>query len=884
MRSFLLLFWLSLGLPWSAPAQTLNGKVILGPKVTDPPLGGVRVEVTDFTTATSDPETGTFSLQLPGLRPGAKVPLDLVKSGYAVINREATQPRLPDHPLERTVVHMAPQTQRDEMALAFYRITVERNIQVNFDSAAKRFAEDANYEAIGKLHREKETALNLADSLAARLARFDPQTASDELTRAMQLYQEGKVQAALDILDADKIAARIAARKEVMAEMTEANAQDIQALLQAAEMAISDFQFEKATAYYQAAVDADSTDVSNLKTFANYLLEQNQDQQALRLYQQALRQASDTATRASLLINLGNAYANLNRYEAAIDAYDEALEIYRRLAQDNPQRFEPDVAATLNNLGLAYADLTRYEEAIAAYDEALEIRRRLAQDNPPRFEPKVGITLNNLGIAYADLNRYEAAIAAYDEALEIQRRLAQDNPPRFEPEVGTTLNNLGIVYDDLTRYEAALGAYDEALEIQRRLAQENPQRFEPEVGNTLNNLGIAYADLNRYEAAIAAHDEALEIRRRLAQENPQRFEPDLAETLHNLGTAYADLNRYEAAIGAYDEALEIYRRLAQDNPPRFELYLGATLNNLGNAYVDLNRYEEAIGAYDEALEIRRRLAQDNPPRFEPNLAMTLSNKAFLYKAWLDEKPTELIRQQGLSAIKASDSVLAHYPRRDIPAVKRSLAQIEYLQHWFEAPDVLAKACDNKGYALVQARQNDSAWHYFRRAVMLYEDIPVDSLSPTRRWYASFAYEHYLWFVEDPAQCYPYQKTAVGHVEAFFAANPEDEDAPARVASMHYDLSWFALFVGECKEAEASARRSLALDPESTGVIANLAAALLLQGKFEAAQEWYLDYADQPWPDGQYETFREVFLADWEELEAAGVTHPDVAKIRALLRP
>jgi hypothetical protein len=62
---------------------------------------------TSFTTATSDNETGTFSLALPGLRPGAKVPLDIVRSGYAVINREATQPRLPNNPLERTLIHEA---------------------------------------------------------------------------------------------------------------------------------------------------------------------------------------------------------------------------------------------------------------------------------------------------------------------------------------------------------------------------------------------------------------------------------------------------------------------------------------------------------------------------------------------------------------------------------------------------------------------------------------------------------------------------------------------------------------------------------------------------------------------------------------------------------
>ena len=100
----------------------------------------------------------------------------------------------------------------------------------------------------------------------------------------------------------------------------------------------------------------------------------------------------------------------------------------------------------------------------------------------------------------------------------------------------------------------------------------------------------------------------------------------------------------------------------------------------------------------------------------------------------------------------------------------------------------------------------------------------------------------------------------------------------------YNLSWYALFAEAYEEAEASARRTLELSPESTGVISNLAAALLLQGKFETAKKYYLDYADQPWPDDRHETFREVFLADLDELEAAGITHPDIAKIRVLLSP
>jgi tetratricopeptide (TPR) repeat protein len=70
----------------------------------------------------------------------------------------------------------------------------------------------------------------------------------------------------------------------------------------------------------------------------------------------------------------------LRRFEEAEGAFREALGIYRRLAEEKPQVYEPYVA-TLNNLGNVLRDLRRLEEAEGAYREALGIRRRLAEED-----------------------------------------------------------------------------------------------------------------------------------------------------------------------------------------------------------------------------------------------------------------------------------------------------------------------------------------------------------------------------------------------------------------------------------------------------------------------------------------------------------------------
>jgi tetratricopeptide (TPR) repeat protein len=336
------------------------------------------------------------------------------------------------------------------------------------------------------------------------------------------------------------------------------------------------------------------------------------------------RALSDEACQAMFLVVKGRGLCESRQLEAAVEAYEEALAIYRQLAQQQPQVYEPYLATTLNNLGNALSDLRRLEAAVEAYQQALAIRRRLAQQQPQVYEPYLATTLNNLGNALRGLRRLEAAVEAYQQALAIRRRLAQQQPQVYEPDVATTLNNLGTALWGLRRLEAAVEAYQQALAIRRRLAQQQPQVYEPDVATTLNNLGTALRGLRRLEAAVEAYQQALAIRRRLAQQQPQVYEPYLATTLNNLGNALSDLRRLEAAVEAYQQALAIYRQLAQQQPQVYEPDVAMTLHNLGDALRGWRRYEAAVEVYQQALAIYNR---HDIPDWK---AITLGNLGRLY--------------------------------------------------------------------------------------------------------------------------------------------------------------------------------------------------------------------------------------------------------------
>ena len=99
-------------------------------------------------------------------------------------------------------------------------------------------------------------------------------------------------------------------------------------------------------------------------------------------------------------------------------------------------------------------------------------------------------------------------------------------------------------------------------------------------------------------------------------------------------------------------------------------------------------------------------------------------------------------------------------------------------------------------------------------------------------------------------------------------------------------AWHGFFLGEFSQVEADIREALALKTENKYLLTSLAPALLLQGKFEAAQKAYFQYKDQEFGEQGLNTYRDAFLDDLKAFEAAGIIPPErmreVERIRELL--
>ena len=88
-----------------------------------------------------------------------------------------------------------------------------------------------------------------------------------------------------------------------------------------------------------------------------------------------------------------------------------------------------------------------------------------------------------------------------------------------------------------------------------------------------------------------------------------------------------------------------------------------------------------------------------------------------------------------------------------------------------------------------------------------------------------------------------------------------------------------LYVQRWKDVEAWARKSLKLNPSDGNGHANLATALLFQGKYREALKIFRTHWNDRLGDG---TLGEAVYGDFEQLAKAGITHPDIARLRAAL--
>ncbi|MBK8567802.1 MAG: tetratricopeptide repeat protein [Saprospiraceae bacterium] len=485
-----------------------------------------------------------------------------------------------------------------------------------------------------------------------------------------------------------------------------------------------------------------------------------------------------------------------------------------------------------------YMVKARFLVADLKFGEAKENYRKAIREDSMNLE-------NLWEVAYflQEQNDYQSAIWLFKRALTL---------PITERDSAGILNNLGtllrgnILAAENPNEEAEV-SFRKALDIQRRIAAKNPEAFMPELAGTLNNLGLLLNANDSFTEAEKSFDEALKILRKLVDRNPKMYLLPLAKTLHHLGNLKTDIENYDEAEKFYKEALSIKRKLAEKNPGTHLLSLAATYSSLGILYQKKQSYLKADSAYQVSLIIYKELAAMNPNAYNLEVCLTNLNYAKFKR--------ELM-------LKTFD---VKYKNEAIHLLQDNLLRLMnfttfHQRAWLYQVDTEALMDNLNGFTPEKLRF----------------DATIDKIA---------LHEREIQKEPTPSIKVQKQRELLQQLQtAIKDASPESQ----RLLTGYYiqaqgSLTWYLMLNNEPKEAEELARQVLRYTDygDMEWVNSNLALALLYQGKWDDAKGIYTYYKGNPYDKAR--NWTEVFLQDLDDLEAAGVKHPDVAKARALLR-
>ncbi|MCK9386356.1 MAG: tetratricopeptide repeat protein [Nevskia sp.] len=430
---------------------------------------------------------GTFKLEFPKYGPGDEARLIITRPGWVVVNEFQLQrplPKLRAAPL-KIIICKAPD--REKFALVFYRLkgtqAVEKTYQRKLAELEKKTTSTAA--DLAKLREERDQALKQVEDLSRQLAALAPDSVGQGVYReALQLYLDGQLDAALAALSDARLIVETEAAQKGVDEV-------VRGWLLKAGLQTLRFDFAGAALTYQAAVTRVPGSLDAWFEYGYFSQMQNHFPEAGEAYRRALvlaRESENAAQIALILNNLGALERTENHNDAARQAYEESLAIYRALARQNPDVYQPDVARGLNNLGELERAENHNDAARQAYEESLAIYRALARQNPDVYRPDVARSLNNLGELERAENRHDAARRAHQESLAIYRELAQQSPDVYRPNIAANKNNLGNLESTEKHFDAARKAYEEALAIYRDFAKRAPDAYAPYVRTVEKNL------------------------------------------------------------------------------------------------------------------------------------------------------------------------------------------------------------------------------------------------------------------------------------------------------------------------------------------------------------------------------------------------------------
>lgn len=313
--------------------------------------------------------------------------------------------------------------------------------------------------------------------------------------------------------------------------------------------------------------------------------------------------------------------AEAGRWEEATEVGKEALDQWRALAEEDRDRFLPQLTRSLEQYYRLLGTMGDEEELAGLAEEATDMWREWVREDREGHLPHLALSQNlfciymNAGMLWFDDQgdtETESAVALWRELVGAEGDTHLPGLARSLVNVGTYFCGLG---EDLGAEElaeevdlaSALAHVDEGVELYRKLTALDRPAFQPDLAQGLKVLGVLRSMDGRLAEARDALEEAMRWYDQLP--GPGRviplYAPDRAEAPYILGTLLAKERRWEDAEAAFEASVTRYRELNSDPFRANKVELANSLLQLSRCRCRTGRFETALGPAEEAASLYR---------------------------------------------------------------------------------------------------------------------------------------------------------------------------------------------------------------------------------------------------------------------------------------
>jgi tetratricopeptide (TPR) repeat protein len=348
-----------------------------------------------------------------------------------------------------------------------------------------------------------------------------------------------------------------------------------------------------------------------------------------------------------------------------------------------------------------------------------------------------------------------------------------------------------------------------------------------------------------------------------------------------LGDIHQAMSHMEEALKYFEDYNKAMKVLYESNPSNasFKSNLANSNFNLGNIHQLMGHTEESLKNFKEVIKSTKDLYELNPK--DINLYATLgilySKVASLYKS--KNNKDESAKNFNLTG------KIYHNCFQQTRIGKYDIWKNVCLSEL----DTICRNYISEADTLLQHSFSDKARVIYLKADSLYLKKNELSQNVDNIWNRGWIYERLSACAADYNEKLILLEKALELRLEVYRSYPNENTHPV-VINTYGNLAWYYILSKKYSKSESATLTAIEIgqknkieESQYNWVYTNLAHSLLFQGKFEEAKKIYLEMKDKVYPQDTTKTFRYFFLKDFDDLKQAGITHPDVSKIRELLK-